>query len=530
MRARIIRWHFAKLAAAVAVLAGAGALAVNAAEMSLLNTFKWTRWGGKDQVVWQEKDGKRAVTLSCAPGEKAPSISIPEVDLAEFRDKEVELVLTFSGEDIVRGWCATNRWAGDQRKPGPADFSPAMYHWDVQFATHSDYTRPAYTDFPDGTFGAREHVIKFHYPATGHKFGLSLFFSGESGKITYHDVVLRESATKYMDRFVKVPEGFKCEYTDKVLKAPHLRGIVAGDRFKAEDYEKIRGWGCNLVRFWAQGDDLSKTDELLPVLDKLGLKVILTPAVPGKRTKDTSYALFNDEALYEKYLANWKKIAAHYKGDERIFAFDLMNEPFQALRKEPDDKYNFLAVQYEAAKAIRAIDPDRVLIANATGGSSPGNYNACDMRPLPMKDVIYQMHFYSPFFLTHAGIYTNKIDPDNDYPGAVKRGTTWTKKEVATVMDYMKDFESRYGAQIYVGEFSYMSKLKGAAQWLDDVCDLIESHGWKFWTFHSYGEFYGWNLESIRDKETKKLRNIKPGETTDRLEVMKKWWSKNWTE
>ena len=68
----------------------------------------------------------------------------------------------------------------------------------------------------------------------------------------------------------------------------------------------------------------------------------------------------------------------------------------------------------------------------------------------------------------------------------------------------------------------------GAAQWLDDVADLIEAHGYKFWTFHSYGEFYGWNLESIRDAETGKLRNIKDGETTDRLEAMKRHWAKNW--
>ena len=204
-----------------------------------------------------------------------------------------------------------------------------------------------------------------------------------------------------------------------------------------------------------------------------------------------------------------------------------MNEPFQELRTNPDDKYNFLAVQYEAAKIVRAVEPDRVLVASATGGSSPGNYNACDMRPLPMKDVIYQMHFYAPFFLTHAGLYGTKLLPNDPYPGTLKRNTKWTKKEVGTVMDYMNDFIERWGAQIYVGEFSCMSIQPGAAQWLDDVAGLIEEHGWKFWTFHSYGEFYGWNLEYKADEKTGKPVKIKPDETTDRLEVMKKWWAKN---
>ena len=192
----------------------------------------------------------------------------------------------------------------------------------------------------------------------------------------------------------------------------------------------------------------------------------------------------------------------------------------------PDGK-SVTLLQEKGAKVVRAIDPDRVLVASATGGSSPGNYNACDMRPLPLKDVIYQMHFYAPFFLTHAGLYGTTLLPDDPYPGTEKRGTHWTKKEVGDVMDYMNDFVERWGAQIYVGEFSCMSKQPGAAQWLDDVADLIEAHGYKFWTFHSYGEFYGWNLESIRDEETGKLRNIRDGETTDRLEVMKKHWARN---
>ena len=120
-----------------------------------------------------------------------------------------------------------------------------------------------------------------------------------------------------------------------------------------------------------------------------------------------------------------------------------------------------------------------------------------------------------------------KLLPDDPYPGTEKRGTKWTKKELGDVMDYMNDFVERWGAQIYVGEFSCMSIQPGAAQWLDDVADLIEKHGYKFWTFHSYGEFYGWNLETIRDAGTGKLRDIRDGETTDRLEAMKRHWAKN---
>ncbi len=513
----------------MAMAAAFGAIAVNAAEVSLLHTVKWVRPCDKDQIVWHpDSEAKEVTMIQRKDSKREAGIGCDFIDLSQFRDKDVELVLVMDGENVVRGQRQTNRWPGDQAKPGPRDFTPVTYHWETKFAAYANWFTPQVSDFPEGTYKDHEVVISFYYPATADKFGMSIRACCESGTVTYKKVVVREAAKKYMDQFLKVPDDFKCEYTDKVLKNKNLRGIVAGDGHKLEDFEKIRGWGCNLVRFWVgKPADLSKTDALLPELDRLGIKIILTPAVPGPRIKGNAYKLFNDEELYNRYIANWKRIAEHYKGDERIFAFDLMNEPFQPLRSDPEDKYNFLVVQYEAAKAIRAIDPDRVLIASGTGGGSPGDYNACNMRPLPMKDVIYQMHFYAPFFLTHAGLYGTKLDLEHPYPGIKKRNTVWTKKEVAKVMDYTTWFEKRWGAQIYVGEFSCMSIQPGSAQWLEDVADLIEQHGW-IWTFHSYGEFYGWNLEWKRDETTNKPVKVKPGETTDRLEIMKKYWAKNW--
>ena len=501
-------------------------------EASLLDRPGWLRTGDREKVSWNDGADGKTLTIHQEKDAKESGIGTDFLDLDAFRGKEVEIVFTMDGEDVVRGWCATNRWAGDRRKPGPRFFSPVTYHWEVQYAEYANWFTPEFDFFPEGTYTNFQFTISFVYPPTAGKFGMNLRSNCESGTVTYKKVVVRERAEKYMDKFMPLPEGFRCEYTDKVLEAPHMRGIVAGCGHSVADYEKIRGWGCNLVRFWMNPDkegDFEKTDALLPELERLGIHVILAPATPGPRGPNGNvYRLFNDEALYNRDLENWRKVAERYKDDERIFAFDLMNEPFQELRKNPDDRYNFLAVQYEAAKIVRAIDPDRVLVASATGGSSPGNYNPCDMRPLPLKDVIYQMHFYAPFFLTHAGLYGTKLLPDDPYPGTEKRGTHWTRKEVGDVMDYMNDFVERWGAQIYVGEFSCMSTQPGAAQWLDDVADLIERHGYRFWTFHSYGEFYGWNLESIRDAETGKLRNIRDGETTDRLEVMKKWWAKNW--
>ena len=490
------------------------------ADYSLLDNVKFGRSGEfADKVVWgTNADGTKNVTL-IQDGAKEVSIAA-DFDFSKFAGKDVEFVLVLDGENVVRG----------EHRGKPRSYQPIMTHFELKCGEWATYRRNDVEGaFPEGTFKDREFVLPFILPKLGHSFGLVLYSGCESGKLTVKKFAVREVAP-YLDKYLKIPKGYKCKYTKDVLKyfdGKHkLRGIVAGHDFKEEDYVKMRGWGANLVRFWCDPDKLEKTDALLPVVAKLGFTVILAPVCPGGKGNRNGYELFNNERLYQKYLAGMKKIAEHYKGDKRIFAIGLMNEPFQELRKGVEDKYFFLNVEYEAAKIIRSIDPTRVLVASATGGGSPADYALSDMRPLPMDNVIYEMHFYNPGFLTHLGLFGNKPGPDVKYPGAKKRGTVWTKETLRECASWMDDFEKTYGAKIFVGEFSCMNWCPGAAQWLDDTCDVLDERGY-IWTYHDYGEFSGWNLEYRSDTPANRPVKLKPGETGDRLEVMKKQWAKN---
>lgn len=493
------------------------------ADVSLLDQERFVRASeDADSVVWEtNEDGSRNVTL-IQNGPREVSIEA-SIDLSAYAGRDIEFVIVADGENVVRG----------EVDGAPRPFAPLMTHFEVRCGEWATYRRHEVAGaFPEGTFRDREIVVPFLMPTYGFAFGLHLFSNCESGKILVKKFSIRE-AGPYLDRYFRIPDGFRCEYSKEVLRAfedPHrLRGIVAGQDFGEADYVKMRGWGANLIRFWCDPNRLEKTDALLPIVAELGFKVILAPICPGGKGNRNGYALFNDERLHDEYLAGLKKLAGHYKGDSRIFAIGLMNEPFQELRKGAEDQYFFLNVQYEAAQAIREADPTRVLVASASGGGSPEDYRLDAMRPLPMKDVLYEMHFYYPMFCTHLGLYGNRPGPDVKYPGGRKRGTTWTRETLRECMARMDDFEKTYGAKIFVGEFSCMNWCPGAAQWLDDVCGLLEERGY-IWTYHDYGEYPGWNLEYRSDCPCNAPVKLKPGETGDRLEVLKKHWAKNAVE
>ena len=47
------------------------------------------------------------------------------------------------------------------------------------------------------------------------------------------------------------------------------------------------------------------------------------------------------------------------------------------------------------------------------------------------------------------------------------------------------------------------------------------------WTYHSYGEFHGWNLEYDESSPFERPAKVRPGEESARMKVMKKHWAKN---
>ena len=86
----------------------------------------------------------------------------------------------------------------------------------------------------------------------------------------------------------------------------------------------------------------------------------------------------------------------------------------------------------------------------------------------------------------------------------------------------MRDFQKKYGARIYVGEFSAAIWAPGAADYLRDCIELFEEYGWD-WTYHAFRESPVWDVE----KAGTNRGDIRPAADTDRRRVLLEGFRRN---
>ena len=75
------------------------------------------------------------------------------------------------------------------------------------------------------------------------------------------------------------------------------------------------------------------------------------------------------------------------------------------------------------------------------------------------------------------------------------------------VLAPVRAFQKKYGAKIYVGEFSAICWAPGAGVYLRDCIDIFEEYGWD-WTYHAFREWAGWSVEH-EGEEAESLRPSK---------------------
>ena len=71
-----------------------------------------------------------------------------------------------------------------------------------------------------------------------------------------------------------------------------------------------------------------------------------------------------------------------------------------------------------------------------------------------------------------------------------------TRTQLAAALQPVIDFQRDYGVHIYIGEFSAIRWAPGdsACDYLRDVIDIFEEHGWD-WAYHAFREWDGWSVE-----------------------------------
>ncbi len=182
-------------------------------------------------------------------------------------------------------------------------------------------------------------------------------------------------------------------------------------------------------------------------------------------------------ALRDMFLASWEQMAEHYKDYPDNVFFGVLNEPNGNLTP-----YLWNYFMMDAWKIIRESNPDRTLVIG------PGDWNNIEglaefKLPENDRNIIVEIHYYSPHRFTHQG-----VDGRN-------AGITWGTPEDFKAVE--NDFNTAvvwaeiHNCPLFLGEFGVSSNADQAStvKWLHYVVSQALSHGisWSMWDLMGSG-------------------------------------------
>jgi len=315
---------------------------------------------------------------------------------------------------------------------------------------------------------------------------------------------------------------------------------------------KLKEWNVNVLRVWISVDKDSpwnvkrgqpvppipednpmlpyeKTmrglDKVMELAEKHHIYIIpVVMTVVGRRL-DVMFQKRDEDGVYANIADIWTYVAKRHGGNKWLLAYDIFNEPNGVDCNLWTEK-----VAIEVIAKIRAVDKETHIVYEPAPWALP-DQSFGSLKPIDDPKIVYSFHFYYPHTYTHQGIanYSGDEYKGKAYPGDLKlfpsdKAKFWDKAALEKSMNNVIAFQQRYGVKIYVGEFGVIRWAPGAAKWLDDTISIFEKHGWD-WTFHSYGEWNGWN-PTYAPEDPQSL-TIDGGKTTDCLKVLLDNWRLN---
>ena len=284
--------------------------------------------------------------------------------------------------------------------------------------------------------------------------------------------------------------------------APAGRG-----RFFEEDFHWISDWGFNFVRLplsylnWSGPEAPLVIDEaaLAPVDGAIewgrraGLHVNLSlHHVPGYCINATPrpepFRLWRDDAAVEAFIHHWHFLARRYAGVSTAdLSFDLVNEP----HGQPEERPGHDRAVRAAVRTIRAVTPDRLIVADGWNGGNDPHPTLVDLR------IGQSCRGYAPASLTHYQAWWS--DPRIE---GLTTPPTWPLKDPLTGGWWdRKKLEESYrpwralleaGIGVHCGECGCWTHTPHATMlaWMDDLLSVLTDAGigWALWNFRgSFG-------------------------------------------
>jgi hypothetical protein len=238
------------------------------------------------------------------------------------------------------------------------------------------------------------------------------------------------------------------------------------------DIDSLKAWGFNSVRLpmhynlYATDKGFAMTDTLLAWCKANHMYLILDlHAAPGGQGNDlnisdrdgTKPSLWESNEDQQKTIALWKKLAAHYKDEPAVGAYDILNEPNFGFDDPANDK-NGTKEQHNVplkklmeaiTVAIREVDKNHIIIIEGNGWGN--NYNG--VLPPWDKNMVLSFHKY------------------------------WNANDQHSIQ-HILDFRKKYNVPVWLGETGENSNV-----WFTEAIRLLEKNniGWSWWPLKKMG-------------------------------------------
>ena len=205
-----------------------------------------------------------------------------------------------------------------------------------------------------------------------------------------------------------------------------------------------------------------------------------------------------------KLAAFWRQVAPRYRSAPRNVAFELLNEPHEAL-----DADTWNGFYPDILDVVRATNPTRIVVIGPTRWN---NFRELPTLRLPEADrnILVAFHYYDPFNFTHQGASWTNLQSLS----GVTWGSAADRAQVAADFAQVAQWSAANDRPIYLGEFGAYDKggtpTAMRVAWTNAVAREAERHGfaWAYWQFDS--DFIAWDMASQRWFEPI-LRALIPG-------------------
>lgn len=284
--------------------------------------------------------------------------------------------------------------------------------------------------------------------------------------------------------------------SNSLYRGFHIEDVHGRDEHPIA-YDVLDSSNANLVRlsiflkkqssqyYLEQSDELA-LKEIVKELAARNICSIFTLRTRG----DERGPLWSSLELRKSFEKAWRYIAENYKNNIYVLGFDLMNEPVPPGKDNKERQLAWLEYANQLASSIRDIDSTRLLIVESAPDATPESFGT--MEPIPYENVVYSVHSYYPFSLTHQGV--SVLTPKPKTYGFA--GADFQEKSLRDKLDIVDNFSKKYAVPILVGEFSMVrySPQDSAYRYINDSVKYFEEKSWS-WLYHDFRGWSGWDSE-----------------------------------